>query len=71
MRTMCTYEHGIRDRVQIIRDDDYRDFNRELQFALETGWRLIQPIETHVVETTSSYGRVYHVATLAKPLDEE
>ena len=63
---MCTYEHGIRDRVKVIRDDNLNSFNRELEYMLAEGWRLIQPIESYALMPSSgTFGKVYHIAVLA------
>jgi hypothetical protein len=70
IRTMCSYEHGIRDDVRVIREDNVAYFNRELQAAMGSGWRLIQPIETHgMMPDSGSFAKVIHVAVLARCTD--
>lgn len=70
MRTMCTYEHGIRDDVHVISEDRTYDFNETLKKYLATGWRLIQPIETEVVMPSSgTFAKTHHTAVLARRKD--
>ena len=72
IRTMCSYEHGIRDDVKIISEDKASYFNRELRQAMDLGWRLIQPIETHAMMPGSgSFAKTIHVAVLAREKEYE
>lgn len=70
MRAMCTYEHGIRDHVKIIRDDDIKWFNEMLEKHMAAGWRIIQPIDT-IEQVGSNWAKIVHVAVLARPWDDE
>jgi len=68
VKTMCTWEHGIRDCVKVIREDDMKWFNEDLKTHLKRGWRLIQPIET-LEQVGSNWAKIVHIAVLARPMD--
>lgn len=72
MRSMCNYEHGIGDNLQVkvLSDDRTMDFNRELETALDAGWRIIQPVETQsLMPSSGTFAKTYHTVVIARPRD--
>ena len=72
MRSMCSFDHGIGDNLQVkvLSDDRTMDFNNDLERYLSEGWRIIQPVETQsLMPSSGTFAKTYHTVVIARPRD--